>query len=267
MQKRENFEKISKKFTTSQKDYIVSFRKNVELLKESKNLTLREISEGSGIPYSTLNTVLYDPDIKDIKASTAVSLAKYFKISVDELLGSDTIDPIAKRSLAYCRRLSEANLYTVNYIINNLYRRQKTDVHGSKIINVMIPECSHGSLIETNVFEPFCIDYLSDSKKSKVFLGIRIVCDHYMPRFTPYDTLLIASDRDAYDGELCVILYYGKIFITKKSIKYIDGQKEISYIGILDKNFKVSENEIDSKIGYVVDVYSDQEVITGVIWE
>lgn len=266
MPKRENFEKISKKFTTSQKDYIVSFRKNVELLKEIKDLTLKEISEGSGIPYSTLNTVLYDPDVKDIKVSTAVSLAKYFKISVDELLGSDTIDPTVKQSLAYCRRLSASNLYTVRYIINNLYRRQKTAIHGSKIINVMIPECSHGSLTETNVFEPLCIDYLSDTKKSKVFLGIRIVCDHYMPMFTPYDTLLIASDREAYDGELCVILYYGKLFITKKSIKFIDGQRQIFYIGLLDKNFKVSENEIDSKIGYVVDVYSNQEVINEIVW-
>ena len=256
MPKRENFEKISKKFTTNKKDYLESFRKNVDMLKIERDLTLKEISEGSGLPYSTLNTVLYDPDVKDIKASTAIALAKYFKISVDELLGSDTIDPTVKQSLAYFRRLSESNIYTVKYIINNLYRRQTTAERGAKTINVMVPECSHGSLIETNVFEPLCIDNLSDSKKSKIFIGIRITCDHYMPRFTPYDTLLLASDREAYDGELCVILYYGKIFITKKSIQYVDGHKQISYIGILDKNFKVSENEIDSKIGYVVDVYS-----------
>lgn len=257
MPKRESIEKISKKFTTSQKDYIVSFRKNVEMLKETKDLTLREISEGSGIPYSTLNTILYDMDIKDIKASTAISLAKYFGISVDELLGSGTISDDVKQSLAFCRHLSESNLYTIKYMIKNLYRRQKTAEHGNKIINVMVPECAHGSLIETNVFEPLCIDSLSDNKKAKIFLGIRIVCDHYMPRFTPYDTLLIASDREAYDGELCVILYYGKLFITKKSIKHIDGQKEVSYIGLLDKNFMVSENQIDSKIGYVVDVFSE----------
>ena len=256
MPKKEVFEKISKKFTTSS-NYMESFRKNVEILKDMRDLTLKEIAEGSGLPYSTLNTVLYDPRKNDIKASTAIALAKYFGVSVDELLGSDTISPTVKQSLAYCRRLSESNLYTVRYIINNLYRRQKTAERGSKTINVMIPECSHGSLIETNVFEPLCIDNLSDTKKSKVFLGIRIVCDHYMPRFTPYDTLLIASDREARDGEVCVILYYGRIFIVRKSIKLVDGKQDVSYIGLLDKNFKVSENEIDSKIGYVVDVYSN----------
>ena len=46
------------------------------MLKLERDLTLKEISEGSGLPYSTLNTVLYDPDVKDIKASTAISLAK-----------------------------------------------------------------------------------------------------------------------------------------------------------------------------------------------
>ena len=76
MPKRENFEKISKKFTTNKKDYLDSFRKNVDMLKIERDLTLKEISEGSGLPYSTLNTVLYDPDVKDIKASTAIALAK-----------------------------------------------------------------------------------------------------------------------------------------------------------------------------------------------
>lgn len=257
MPKRENFEKISKKFTTNKKDYLDSFRKNVDMLKIERDLTLKEISEGAGIPYSTLNTVLYDTDVKDIKVSTAVSLAKYFGVSIDELLGSDTIEPTVKQTLAYFRRLSESNLYTIRYMIKNLYRRQKTAERGHKTINVMVPECSHGSLIETNVFEPLCIDNLSDSKKSKIFIGIRITCDHYMPRFTPYDTLLLASDREAYDGELCVILYYGKIFITRKSIKLVDGKNEVSYVGLLDPHFKVSENEIDSKIGYVVDIYSN----------
>lgn len=257
MPKRENFEKISKKFTTNKKDYLDSFRKNVDMLKLERDLTLKEISEGAGIPYSTLNTVLYDPDVKDIKASTAIALAKYFKISIDELLGSDTIEPTVKQTLVYFRRLSESNLYTIRYMIKNLYRRQKTAERGQKTINVMVPECSHGSLIETNVFEPLCIDNLSDNKKSKIFIGIRITCDHYMPRFTPYDTLLLASDREARDGELCVILYYGKIFITRKSIKLVDGKNEVSYVGLLDPHFKVSENEIDSKIGYVVDIYSN----------
>lgn len=257
MPKRETFEKISKKFTISKNDYMVSFRKNVEVLKEMRGLTLREISEGADIPYSTLNTILYAPDTKDIKVSTAIALAKYFKVSVDELLGSDTIEPVTKQSLAYCRRLSESNLYTIRYMIKNLYRRQKTAAHGQKLINVMVPECAHGALVETNVFEPLNIDDMPDIVKSKVFIGMRIVCDHYMPHFTPYDTLLLASDREARDGEICVVMYYGKLFIVRKSIKYVDGRKESNYVGLIDPHFKVSENEITSNIGYVVEVYNN----------
>lgn len=256
MPKKEIFEKISKKFTTS-KNYMESFRKNVEVLKEMRGLTLKDIAEGSGLPYSTLNTVLYDPRKNDIKASTAIALARYFNVSVDELLGSDTIEPITKQSLAYCRRLSESNLFTIRYMIKNLYRRQKGIEKGCKTINVMVPECAHGALVETNVFEPLCIDDMPDIVKSKVFIGMKIVCEHYMPHLTPYDTLLLASDREARDGEMCVVLYYGKIFITRKSIKYIEGRKESFYVGLIDPHFKVAENEIDSKIGYVVEVYNN----------
>ena len=78
-----------------------------------------------------------------------------------------------------------------------------------------------------------------------------------MPHFTPYDTLLLASDREARDGEICVVMYYGKLFIVRKSIKYVDGRKESNYVGLIDPHFKVSENEITSNIGYVVEVYNN----------
>ena len=60
-------------------------RKNFVLGNGNNNyITIKDISEESSIPFSTLNTFLYG-NSKDIKLSTAVKLAKALNVSIDEL--------------------------------------------------------------------------------------------------------------------------------------------------------------------------------------
>ena len=121
----------------------------------------------------------------------------------------------------------------------------------------MYPRYVDGHLNPTNEFNPLNIDNLSENVKAKVFLGIKIDCENYMPHYSPYDILLIANDRNPTFKEHVIILYYGKIFITTRSERIENGEKIIEYTGIRDKNFVVRENETDDVIGYVVDVYNE----------
>lgn len=120
----------------------------------------------------------------------------------------------------------------------------------------MQPHYVNGRLNPTNVFEPLNIDILSDNVKSKVFIGIRITCEDYMPHYSPYDTLLLANDREAYVQERCVILYYGKILIVTKTERIENDKKIIEYVGIRDKNIIIKEQDIDTIMGYVVCTYN-----------
>ena len=68
------------------------------------NLTLPEIAESAGIPFSTLKNILYG-NSTDCKLSTAAKLAKFLGITIDELVGSDTLTEDAKECFEIYRSL------------------------------------------------------------------------------------------------------------------------------------------------------------------
>lgn len=92
-----------------------------------------------------------------------------------------------------------------------------------------------GFLIPTNEFQTLNIDNYSESIKAKVFIGLRVVTDYYMPYYSPYDTLLIANDRDSLRNERCIIIYYGKIKIVTRREKIVDGKKKTEYIPVRNR--------------------------------
>ena len=59
-------------------------------------------------------------------------------------------------------------------------------------------ECNHnGNLKITTNYRHIDITDIGEEYRSKVFFGITMPCDHYMPTYSPYDILLIANDRNA----------------------------------------------------------------------
>ena len=251
---------ISKKFSynlvTNNTNYIESFRENIYIFLKESDITIRELAEKADIPFDTLKSFLYRKDIKDCKLSFAVSLAKVLEISIDELIGAEVLDQFTRERLAICRNLPKHSLYLVQWFIREQKRLSDNHSKTKKIISVMQPHYVNGRLNPTNVFEPLNIDLLSDNVKSKVFIGIRITCEDYMPHYSPYDTLLLANDREAYPHERCVILYYGKILIVTKTEKIKNNKKVVEYVGIRDKNIVINEKDIDTIIGYIVCTYN-----------
>lgn len=255
--KKKKLKDYVKDLTANQNDYMSSFRKNIDLYVSDKDITLSDIAEEADIPFSTLRTFLYG-NASDCKLSTAVKLARAFGVSVDEIVGSETISEITRGNLVICRNLPENSLYLVRWFIQHQERiYNKYSKRCEKVISVMYPRYVEGHLNPTNEFNPLNIDNLSENVKAKVFLGIKIDCENYMPHYSPYDILLIANDRNPTFKEHVIILYYGKIFITTRSERIENGEKIIEYTGIRDKNFVVRENETDDVIGYVVDVYNE----------
>lgn len=235
----------------------INFVNNIRdnLSRYDGNLTLPEIAEGAGMPFSTLKNILYG-NSADCKLSTAANLAKFLGITIDELVGSDTLTPDAKESLSIYRELPDRSKYLSRWFV----KHQKvlcTNNASTKSIAVMIPKDSNGYLHPTNEFKTLAIDDFSDYVKAKVFIGIKITADYYMPYYSPYDTLLIANDRKPLTNEHCVILYYGKIKIVTTRIKKENDRKIIEYIPIQNKKNKILDSEIDEFIGYVADVYKD----------
>lgn len=245
----EKLKEISTKLVSDNEDFMTNLRHNIDLFLSEADMTVRELSDLSDIPYETLKGVIYGKG-KDCKLSTAIHLAKALNVSIDELAGANTLDPVTKGNVARCRNLPAHQLYLIRWHIEHQVKQFKDEKpKGNKVISVIKPQCANGHLEMTNVLEPLCIDNMSDNVKAKVFVGLQISCDHYMPHYSPFDTLLLATDREPLSGERCVIVYYGKIFIVVRN-----GE---DFIGLIDKNFKIHKSAIDEMLGYIVCTVSE----------
>ncbi|MBQ9990844.1 MAG: helix-turn-helix transcriptional regulator [Lachnospiraceae bacterium] len=255
MMENEKLKKLSLQLVSHHTNPFDNLRENLLIYVAQPNITLKNLSDASSVSIDTLKSLLYGK-VTDCKISTAEKLACALGITVSELIGSRSVDSITLKNIANCRQLPEHQLYLVRWFINRQMELAMENKHkGKKIISVIKPSLRNNSLKMTNMMEPLCIDHLPETVKANVFLGLKITCDHYMPYFSPYDILLIAADREGLNNELCVVIYYDSIFIARKHIYMEEGVSRTEYLGLLDPTFRVSEQDVDSKIGYVVDVY------------
>ena len=249
--------KLSKNLVANPDDYIVSLRKNLFMYVSQKDISLAEIAEEADLPLSTLRSFLYG-DSTDVKVSTVVKLAKALNVSIDELLGSGTISPQTCESLQITRQLPESFTHFVRWCIHYHYDKLNSEQVTEKAIEVMMAECGdNGNLKMTNNFHIFDISDLNDDMRPKIFMGIHIPCEHYLPEYYPNDVLLIANDRNPRPTERVVVNVGDNMWILTRKDERVNGQKAINYYSIRDGRLCATDKDIKLTIGYVVKVIHD----------
>lgn len=235
---------------------ISKLKYNVFAFMDKQDLTLRELSDKADLSYDTLKTFLYG-DSRDCKLSTAIHLSKAFNVTLDELVGADTIDQLTEESLKLSRELPMNALYLVRWFIRHQISIYKDIPQKQKVISVMNTVClPSGNIKVSNEVESLDISEYASDVRSKVFVGIKIPCDRYMPTYSPYDTILIANDRNAMPQEDIVIINDGNLYIVKKKEVIENGKKVAKYYSIRDGKCRANENEVDEIIGYVAAVHT-----------
>lgn len=255
---------LEKKLVKNPKNPTSALRQNVDILMDIFGYTLSETSEKADISFEKFKSFFYGKS-DEVRLSTAVKLARLFGLSVDELSGAETISNEMEDYINMYKSLPEYSKYLVRYFIahqNNIYQRRA--VLGKKVISVLKPQCVDSYLQTTNVTEELCIEHLNDNVKAKVSLGLKIPCEHYMPIYGPHDILLLAADRDAMNGERCVIEMNNNLFIVEKKIYVKDGVKTSEYVSLMNGRFAVPATNIDYKIGYVVGFLNAEDGTWGV---
>lgn len=229
-----------------------AFRQNVGILMDMNGFTLNETAEKSNIPFETFKAFFYGKS-DECRLSTAVKMARIFDMSIDEIVGAETITSDMEDYIKMYKAIPEYAQYLIKYFIRHQYNiYQKREIYGKKVISIIKPRCVDGYLQFTNEIDQICIEHLEPSIKTKVRLGLKIPCEHYMPIYSPYDTLLISADRDAMHGEKCLIERNSKLFLVEKRIYIKDGVKRNEYVSLMNNRFRISDVEIDEMIGYVV---------------
>lgn len=250
---------LSKQLITDTADYMHSFRANLDMYVSQKDITIREIAEEADISLNTLTSLLYG-NAKDCKLSTVIALAKALHISLDELIGCGTIPPIAQECLPIVRNLPDNSVYLIHWFIK--HQEKLLQGHrGRRMINVMHPECQGaGNLKPANEFTLLDINDIDSSIRAKIFIGIQLSCDHYMPKYSPYDILLIANDRKPLLSDNCIILVDGYIYIAKRKEETENGVNTVKYYSIRDGKLRLYEDEIDELIGYIAATYTSHHL-------
>lgn len=243
---------LGKKLVKNPQNPTSALRQNVDILMDIYGYTLSETAEKANIPLETFKAFFYGKS-DECRLSTAIKLAKVFGVSVDEISGAETISSEGENYINMYKTLPDYSKYLVEYFLKHQYNiYQRREIANKKVISVLKPQCVDSFLHSTNVTEELCIEHLTTDIKTKVRLGLKIPCEHYMPIYSPHDTLLIAADRDAHNGERCVIERNNKLFIVEKRIYIKDGVRRSEYVSLMNKRFYINDTEIDEKLGYIV---------------
>ena len=253
----EKLKKMSLNLCADKHDYMKSFRKNVDMYISEKDITLREVAEIADMPFDTLKNFLYKDSV-DCKLSTAVKLARAFNVSIDELIGAETINEISRESIAMCRNLPDNALYLVRWYIRYIDSLNKKNEPHRRYVSVMELECNaNGNLKITTNYKHIDITDIDKEKRCKIFFGVTMPCDHYMPHYSPYDILLIANDRNPQCNENSLLRIDGFLHIAKRKIE----NGVAKYYSLRDGKFRINEDDVDEVVGYIACKITTEESV------
>ena len=248
---------LSSRLISEPEDYMHSFRRNVSLYIDQKEITLQEVAELADISVSTLKSFLYGGS-KDCNLSTAIKLARVFNVSVDELVGSGTIPPQTCNSLQTMRKLPDSFTHFVRWCINYHYDNINRHNMTERAIEVMQPTLGDGGTLQlTNHMKLLDISDLNDNIRPKIFMGIRIPNDMYAPIYFEGDILLIANDRNPFPNEIFIFSTADNMWLLKRQ----DTNNMITYNSIRDGRVIAKEKDIEHILGYVVKVCHEEELV------
>lgn len=238
-------------------DYMSSLRQNLQILMGQNDMSVHQLAEKAEISYETLKSLIYGSS-KDCRISTVISIAHAFGISVDELVGCETIDPVVCESIQITRSLPPNYVRFVRWTIRYHARMLKEKKVSKKAVNVMLAEnTNEGNIILTNNFSLVDVSEISEIVRPKVFMGIRLPSDNYMPVYDEGDILLIANDRNPMPREVSVIIFGGYLWLAKRVI----AKDSVDYYSIRDGKFRVSEADIDENLGYIAAKIHGNDVV------
>ena len=233
---------------------------NVQKLRTQRGWSVRELSERADIPYDSLQSFLQRKS-EGCNYITFVKLCYAFELEPSELSGVSFVDPKIKETVSLTRQLKQHHRDRIVAYAMRLYKMFQQEIPGVKEIAVLLPECKNGFLKASDHVEKLLLVNLDKSVVEETNVALKIPCWHYDPHYRKGEILLLGTHRAVLNGEPCVVYKGENMFICKKKIEYVNGNKEVSYVSLLDGHTELfKEKEITQKLGFVIGfLYSDGE--------
>lgn len=256
MESQENFDTLKEKTKKKQSKYFANLRRTVDRLMDEQDLSVKDLIRMSDLSPTAINSFLYDAELLDCKLSTAVGMSKAFGLTIAELAETETISEEVLTIVKAFRTLPVAEQKLIAFLVSS-FAHSHEEHKSERNINVMIPECNcNGNMKETFDYELMNIDQIGDELIHRVFMGIQIPCEHYLPHYMQGQVLLIANDRDAIGSENTVIKVNDNLIITHRVVK--NGKAE--YYGIRDGLLHSGEDDRIFVVGYIAKTIKAENV-------
>lgn len=256
MQNQENEKIVIEKTKKKPSKYFVNLRRSVDRLMDEQDFSVKDLIRMSDLSPTAINSFLYDMDLLDCKLSTAVGMSRAFGLTIAELAETDTISEEVLTIIRAFRTLPVAEQKLIAFLVGS-FAHTHEEHKSERNINVMIPQCNcNGNLKETFDYELLNIDQIGDELIHRVFMGIQIPCEHYLPHYMQGQVLLLANDRDAIGSENTVIKVNDNLIITHRVVK--NGKAE--YYGIRDGVLRSEEDDRIFIVGYIAKTIKAENV-------
>lgn len=255
--KKEKLYELSELFTEEHDVFAENLRHNVDICLKYSDLTLRDLAEKADISFDTLKNLLYQ-NSKDCKLSTAAMLAKAIGVTLDELIGLQTLTDEDKDCISMFRQMPDHYQYFVRWFIHRQYElSQKKFRQSAKEVPVVeLSERTDGSLRILDASETVDITNVPTNIKPQIFTALKLNVAHYMPIYHPDDILLIANDRYPKQTEHSVIIYGNNVFVANRSA-FPNANGDYEYHSVRDGKFRCLESDVDDILGYIAYVLPD----------
>lgn len=231
--------------------YFVRLVENLHDYLEAKDMSLREFSDKTDIPFETLRSIIYGKT-STCRLDTAVAIAKQLGMTLDEVVGSGLVPQELTDEMKIVKTFSNTEKELLHWYIRKINRRHQKHP-GKEFVTVMTPVCSEGALKSTNDYSAVETTHLPPAVARTAFFGIEVPCEHYMPHYCKGNILFVASDRRPRPSEHCLINIGTDLFIA---IYYEEnGQPKLkSIINKRPFKFDITLNDV---VGYVCHVKED----------
>jgi len=251
---KEKLKELTINLVSNPDDFIASFRANLCMYLSQKDITLAQLSEVADIPLNTLRSFVYGT-ARDCHLSMAVKLARALNVSVDELVGCETISEKTRGSMQIMRHFPEKFANFIHWGIRYHYNELNRDPSIKHAIEVMTAvNGDDGNVKMTNDFHIMDISNLEENLHPKIFMGIVLPTDNYIPHYYNGDVLLIANDREARAHEHVVVHYGDNIWIVQRKYELVDGERKPFLYSIRDGGIRVPDEKQSLVLGYIAKV-------------
>lgn len=238
-----------------------NMRAKIKIALKNKKINIGDLACECDIAQDTLREYYYSK-IKTCRLSSALKISRYFNTTVEEMTGVEIINPEIDEIVKNLEAMPQHQQHYVKWLTKQLLYMNQIKDDKKKFIPVHQGICRSGNLMMGKDMEPIDISAQNGDIRAKVFMGISIPCEHFMPLYSPYDTILIANDRRAEYGEVVVAESHGYLWLLiRKDETVVDGRKIAKFYSLRENRFVKLESEMDNIIGYVAGVHTDKQVV------